>query len=187
MYDHLKASLDRKDRKIEELRSALEWEKDGRRKAESEKQLLVDSANQAVMKSKMDVIKQREVAEMVNIQYQVLKTEVEVKNKAQEKELRKIREELANINDSRSNHMGRFAELYQLHGEIQNVHLEQEQVFHGLASTSLRYKQEFNQYLRGVVSKASETEEAGAKLITDMEETVAKMKWVMNIKKTLKE
>ncbi|KAJ9254718.1 hypothetical protein DTO195F2_6474 [Paecilomyces variotii] len=179
-------SISRKDRKIEELRSELQSERDRRENAEGETrkihQIMADSRDDFNRKC----AELQEIANYSQTQYDVLAKSGKRDKAETQKKLNSIREDFADLqrqNDEKDIQLQRLDVIMaQKNREIETATERTQQLLESYEA----YRKENDQELRGLIEKGHQKDKIIDEALASLKETEAKMKWTIQVKKEVK-
>ena len=183
MYETSQAMLTRKERKVEELRLALESEKLRRESAEKDRREMTDLLQQTQTTSRREVDREREIADHAKAQYEALRGGLKSRDQSYSVQIAKLRSEFLKLEDQTNNNHVHLQRLEGLGDEIRMKQGSVLEVNERIVTNFQNYKKESDTMLRDVAWMARENEAKGDELLKEMEETIHKMKWAMAVKR----
>ena len=175
-------SINRKDRKIDELRSEVQTERQRRHRAEGE----TDKVNQLMAEVQDEFNrKSAELQEITNharTQYDVLATSRQREQAEQQRKLKHIRDDFISLQDAYEKRNAEYERLdtimAQKNREIEVNRENYDKVF----NTFNTYKQARDQEARGLIERGHESEAKMNRALESLKEAEGEMKWAIRIK-----
>lgn len=175
-------SINRKDRKIDELRSEVQTERQRRHRAEGE----TDKVNQLMTEAQDDFNRKsaelQETTSHARTQYDVLATSRQREQAEQQRKLKGIRDDYISLKDA---HEKRNAELERLDTIMAQKNREIEvnrENFEKLFSDFSKYKQARDQETRDLIERGHENEANLDRALASLKKTEGEMKWAIRVK-----
>ena len=184
--DTTKSALDRKDRRIESLRSSLESEKIARNKAQTDMEEITKKAKEEVNVQARELTRCRETTFMAETQYATLRESVKKMDKQRGSELEKLRQGVEELQLQRGRDQRRFEAIDDICTQMRvdvakaqeaNQEMgERQEAYLGAAGSEL------STVLAALRQKATEMEQKQR----EMDEVLGGMRYVMNLQSNMR-
>ncbi|CAF9922555.1 MAG: hypothetical protein GOMPHAMPRED_002609 [Gomphillus americanus] len=180
MYETNEAVLARRDRKVEELKEALSAEKARREHAEKERRDMAEVLRSEMSSNAQQLATEQEKRLYHQTQHEILEQAYTKSKSPWQPHVDKISADMERIAASlKQLHMAQN-DLSAHQSRTDNIHQE-------MVTTFEDYKREKHNLLGPVAGKIDKNEQAASQLLEEMTDTLHKMKWVIAVKKNVKD
>lgn len=187
MHDIDKAALTRKDRKIEEMKAELDAERSRREKAETEAKITRREREDEVEKYKKEAMKGQEESRYATTQYDVLSKSWKSMEQTYQRQTQKLRADMKEMHDSITKDQQKLSQLGlisdQLRQEADKAKKAKDKIFGDFEA----YKEEQSKSLSAIKERAERNDTTNDQLAREMETVLGQMRYVVNVKKDVKE
>ena len=180
MYETNEAVLARRDRKVEELKEALSAEKTRREHAEKERRDMAE-----MLQSEMSTTaKQLAIEQEKRLYHQ---TQHEILEHAYKKGKTPWQSHVDKLNTDMNKIVASLKQLHVAQNDMSAQQSRTDDIHEKMVATFEDYKREKHNLLGPVAGKINENEQATSQLLEEMTDTLHKMKWVIAVKKNVKD
>ena len=169
LYDQAQTTIGRKDRKLDEIKAELESERSRRIQAEKDRDGTFDQVTTTIA------------------QYEALKGIMRSQEHSFRKQLTEVRQGLDDLGQQRQTDFHNIQRLELISKDLSRQQKAVDQAYQAHVAKFELYKIEKESSLKGIANKAKEMQEAGDQFAMDMEETLGRMKYIVNVKETLQD
>ena len=181
------AALTRRDRRIEDFRAALETEKSLRKKAETEKRELSLAAEKTKDVCEKDLVRQKELALYASTQYDILKNAFQDAQNDYHDRFTKLRGDILTLEQQRQEDQQRFEALDAICAELRVDHDKSGYLNQSILDGYETYKNAREDAISPIVKKAEMDALLSDKVFQEVTDITGQMRYIMNLKKTLKD
>ena len=185
MYDQAQRTIARKDRKLEDTKTELEAEKSKRARVEQEGREFADSLTKMLQQSQREIARELECAQHATVQYESLKNAIRSKEQSFQLQLRGLRHDMQILEQQRQVDCQTVQRLESISRELREKCKNMDAAHHKVIARYQGYKSERDQSMQSLLDRGYEVDEKAQKLIKELEETLGRMHYVINVKETL--
>ena len=187
LHDIDKSALTRKDRKLEEMKIELDAERSRREKAEAEIKITRREHEEAVEKYRKEAMKEQEEARYASTQYDVLSKSWKGNEQTYQRQIQKLRADIVSLQDSITRDQKKLQHLELITDQLRQEGDKSEKAKEDISNKFEAYKREQSRSLQGIKERADRNELTNAEILKEMEVVLGQMRYVVNIKKDVKE
>ena len=182
-----KSFLAKKDRRIEEMRADLEAERLRREKAERETRESRRERDEIVEQLRREVAEDREQAKRSNSQYEALSKSWKSMEERYERQTHKLKADLKDLRADIESDRRKLTQLEVIMEQLRQEADKTRKAKEKLASDFQAYKAEQESGVSGIRQRAEQNETAHEQTLRQMEALLGQMKYVVNLKKNIKD
>lgn len=182
-----KSALARRERKIEELKADLQAERSRRERADRETKETSKERDEVVGDCRREVMAEKEASRKSTTQYEVLSSSWRSLNDGYRRQMENLKVDIKKLNGTRAEDR---MKLERLEVVIEQTRREGEKMGKAKEAVSKKfedYKAETEEGIRGIRERAERNERASQGALEEMEKVVGEMRYVINLKKDVKE
>lgn len=182
-----KAALARRDRKIEELKAELEVERRRREMAEEQAKETSKERDEVVSYCRRELMEEKELAKKATTQYQVLSSSWQTLSEGYRRQLDKLKADIKLLAQRRAEDRQKLGRLEVVMEQTRRETERMSKVKQAVSKKFEDYKAETEDGIKGIREQATRNEEASHGALEEVEKVVREMRYVINLKKDLKE
>ena len=186
MHDIDKAALNRKDRKLEEMRAELDAERSRREKAEAEVKITRQEREEAVEKYKKEAMKGQEEARYASTQYDVLSKSYKSMEQVYQRHTQKLRADLKSLQDSTANDHKKLSNLELISEQLRQEGHKSQKSKDRICNELEAFKAEQTKTLSGIKERAKRNDITNEEVLKEVETVLGQMRYVVNVKNDVK-
>lgn len=187
IHDLDKAALARRDRKVEELKAELEVERRRREMAEQETKETSKERDVVVSRCRRELMEEKETARKITTQYDVLSSSWKTLSEGYRRQLDKLRADIRILTQRRVEDRTKLERLEVVMEQTRRESEKMSKAKQAVSDIFEDYKTETEEGIKDIRERAARNEEASHDALEEMEKVVGEMRYVINLKKDLKE
>ncbi|KAI4156274.1 MAG: hypothetical protein LQ340_000422, partial [Diploschistes diacapsis] len=184
MYVLAQKTIARKDRKIADVKAELQVENIRRERAEEEKAELANLMASMTSQSQLEIAKEKELASFANTQYEALRGALSNHEQSLAEQIAQVRLEFDSLKRHCQSESESLQRLNSISRELCETNAVMESTYQDTFQLYELYRSKRDQSLRSIADEAERIEAKGDRLVAEMQETLGKMKYVVNVKET---
>ena len=186
MYDQGRQMVARKSRKLNDVTLELEGERSRRIQAEKERNESLDLVTKIFAQTQKELNKEKELARFANAQYETLRGSMKGEEKLLRTKISDLRLEFNDLKQQRETDYLNLQKLETVSQERCKQNAAMDMAHQGLVSHYDLYRTERDRSIQQFVDKAQQIQKTGESLATEMEHVLGTMKYIINVKETLR-
>ncbi|KAL8952074.1 MAG: hypothetical protein Q9222_001985 [Ikaeria aurantiellina] len=185
IHESGKSMLAKRERKLEEMKSELELERQKREKAEAETRETRRERDDAVEGLRKDMQVAREQAKRATTQYDVMSRSFKSLEENYSRQTRKLKVEMKSLQEDIVADQQKLVSLQTVLEHFRSASERSHNANDRLQQTFDTYKSVAEQELKGVREAATQNNEINDRMQREMQDTMNQMKYVMNVQQNV--